>query len=68
MAHLHDDLTCEKNCGKCCQWMAAKKSDQRYNPEEAKNKLESFRIILTKDDILRASLQNRKPESLKMKN
>lgn len=48
--------------------MAAKMSDQRYNPEEAKNKLESFRIILTKDDILRASLQNRKPESLKMKN
>ena len=64
MAHLHDDLTCEKNCGKCCQCG----NIERYNPEEAKNKLESFRIILTKDDILRASLQNRKPESLKMKN
>jgi len=45
--------------------MAAKKSDQRYNTEEAKNKLELFRIILTKDDILRASLQNRKAENLK---
>ena len=33
--------------------------------EEETSKLKSFRIILTEDDIPGASLQNRKPESLK---
>ena len=33
--------------------------------EEEASKLKSFRLILTEDDIPGASLQNRKPESLK---
>ena len=68
IAHLHDDVTREKDCGKCSQRGKILKTTMAAteNLSNEASKLKSFRIILTEDDIPGASLQNRKPESLKI--